>query len=135
MLKEHNDNDIQELKDMLRIGVVSSVNMEKMTARVKIPDQNIVTGDLRIVRNTPLIVVTNKDGGEKWNYKAEYTGYDRKLGVGETYKKKYPDEIITDYQNKEQTIKIYPWIPSIGQWVLCIFKPGGDGDGFIIGGI
>ena len=70
MLKEHNDNDIQELKDMLRIGVVSSVNMEKMTARVKIPDQNIVTGDLRIVRNTPLIVVTNKDGGEKWNYKA-----------------------------------------------------------------
>lgn len=135
MLKNYDDNDIQELKDMVRVGIVSSVNMAKMTARVKIPDQNLVTGDLHIVRNTPLIVVINKDSGTEWNYKAEYTGYDRKLGLGESYKKQYPDEIVTDYQSKEQTIRVYPWIPYIGQWVLCIFKPDGDGDGFIIGGI
>lgn len=135
MLKDYDDNDIQELKDMVRVGIVSSVNMAKMTARVKIPDQNLVTGDLHIVRNTPLIVVINKDSGTEWNYKAEYTGYDHKLGLGESYKKQYPDEIVTDYQSKEQTIRVYPWIPYIGQWVLCIFKPDGDGDGFIIGGI
>jgi len=135
MLKNYDDNDIQELKDMVRVGIVSSVNMAKMTARVKIPDQNLVTGDLHIVRNTPLIVVINKDGGTEWNYRAEYTGYDRKLDLGESYKKTYPDEIVTDYQSKEQTIRVYPWIPYIGQWVLCIFKPDGDGDGFIIGGI
>ena len=62
MLKDYDDNDIQELKDMVRVGIVSSVNMAKMTARVKIPDQNLVTGDLHIVRNTPLIVVINKGG-------------------------------------------------------------------------
>jgi len=134
-LSQFNDNDIQELKDIVRIGIVSSVNPAKMTARVKIQDQGIVTGDLKIVQNTPLITVENKEAGAEWEYEAEYTGYDRKLGLGETYKKKYPDTIVTTYTDKEQTIKIYPWIPYIGQWVLCIFKPDGEGDGFIIGGI
>lgn len=134
-MSQFNDNDIQELKDIVRIGIVSSVNPAKMTARVKIQDQGIVTGDLKIVQNTPLITVENKEAGAEWEYEAEYTGYDRKLGLGETYKKKYPDTIVTTYTDKEQTIKIYPWIPYIGQWVLCIFKPDGEGDGFIIGGI
>lgn len=75
------NTDIQELKDIVRIGQVSKVNAGEMTARVQIPDQGIVTGDLRIV--------------------------------------------------KQQQ----PWIPIVGQWVLCIFKPDGEGDGFIIGGI
>lgn len=134
-MSQFNDNDIQELKDIVRIGIVSSVNPAKMTARVKIQDQGIVTGDLKIVQNTPLITVENKEAGVEWEYEAEYTGYDRKLGLGETYKKKYPDTIVTTHESKEQTIKIYPWIPYIGQWVLCIFKPDGEGDGFIIGGI
>lgn len=134
-MQQFGDNDIQELKDIVRIGIVSSVNSEKMTARVKIQDQGIVTGDLKIVQNTPLITVESKEAGTKWEYDAQYTGFDRKLGLGETYKKSYPDTIVTTYSDKEQTIKIYPWIPYIGQWVLCLFKPGGEGDGFILGGI
>lgn len=47
------DNDMQELKDIVRVGIISSVNAGKMTARVKIQDQGIVTGDLKIVQNTP----------------------------------------------------------------------------------
>ena len=86
--------DIQELKDIVRIGQVSKVNSGNMTARVKIPDQGIVTGDLRIVKRTPTVECK--------------TGCD---------------------------IKIKPWIPTVGQWVLCIFKPDGEGDGFVIGGI
>ena len=78
-------NDIQELKDIVRVGIVSSVNSEDMTARVKIQEQGIVTGDLKVVKNTP-------EGVEGWK-------------------------------------------PEVGQWVLCIFKPDGDGDGFILGGI
>ena len=138
-MKNYKDGDMQELMNIVRIGIVSSVNKEKMTARVKIPDQDFVSGDLCIVKNTPLITVINKDNGQKWDYEAEYMGYNRELGLGESYKKQYPDEIVTNivtgYESKEQTIKVYPWIPYIGQWVLCIFKPYGDGDGFILGGI
>lgn len=82
MINEFNNDDIRELQDIVRIGIVSSMKKEKMTARVKIEEQGIVTGDLKIVQNTPTI-----------------------------------------------------WMPYIGQWVLCIFKPRGEGDGFIIGGI
>ena len=57
MISEFDDNDIRELQDIVRIGIVSSVNKEKMTARVKIEEQGIVTGDLRIVQNTPFIVM------------------------------------------------------------------------------
>lgn len=93
-MAEFNNVDIQELKDIVRIGLVSRVDSVKMTARVKIPDQGIVTGDLSIVERMP--VIECKTGCE---------------------------------------IKIKPWIPTVGQWVLCIFKPDGEGDGFIIGGI
>lgn len=134
-MSQFNDNDIQELKDIVRIGIVSSVNPAKMTARVKIQDQGIVTGDLKIVQNTPLITVENEDAGVKWDCKAEYTGHEIKLDFIATWKKLYPDTIVTTHESKKQTIKIYPWIPRIGQWVLCIFKPDGEGDGFIIGGI
>ncbi len=81
-MDKFNDTDIQELKDIVRIGIASNVNASKMTARVQIQDQGIVTGDLKIVQNN-----------------------------------------------------VEPWIPKVGQWVLCIFKPDGEGDGFIIGGI
>ncbi len=84
-MQRFDDNDIQELKDIVRVGIVSSVNSGDMTARVKIQEQGIVTGDLKVVENTP-------EGVEGWK-------------------------------------------PEVGQWVLCIFKPDGDGDGFILGGI
>lgn len=84
-MQQFGDSDIQELKDIVRVGIVSSVNAVSMTARVKIQDQGIVTGDLKVVQNPP-------EGLE-------------------------------------------PWKPKVGQWVLCIFKPDGEGDGFILGGI
>jgi len=28
-----------------------------------------------------------------------------------------------------------PWLPYVGQFVLCVYLPNGEGDGFVIGGI
>ncbi len=96
-----NNNDIQELKDMVRVGVVSKVNPGNMTARIKIQDQGIVTGDLKIVQKQPNAEI----------------------------------EMVIGNCSAVCKVKIKPWIPKVGQWVLCIFKPDGEGDGFIIGGI
>lgn len=73
--------DVQELKDCIAFGVVSSVDKEGMTARVDIAGQDIVSTNLKVVQR----------GRE--------------------------------------------WLPETGQYVLCLFVPGGDGDGFILGGI
>ena len=35
-MQQFDDNDMQELKDIVRVGIVSSVNAGGMTARVKI---------------------------------------------------------------------------------------------------
>ena len=34
-----------------------------------------------------------------------------------------------------KVLKNPPWLPSPGDFVLCIYLPNGDGDGFVIGGI
>lgn len=85
------DDDIQEIKDCIAFGIVSSINTKKITARVEIADQGIVSGDLKIIQNTPVCKTCGKD--------------------------------------------LEIWLPKVGQNVLCLFIPGGDGDGFILGGI
>lgn len=43
--------DMTELKNAIRIGTVQSVNVEKMTARVKFKDKGgITSGDLHIIK-------------------------------------------------------------------------------------
>lgn len=44
--------DMQELKDIVRIGQVSKVNAGEMTARVQIPDQGIVTRRFKDCKTT-----------------------------------------------------------------------------------
>ena len=109
-----------------------------------------MTGDLKIIQNTPLITVINTDSGVPWKHRFQYVQFDGRevkleddyrksfsaiLQV-EEYKKKYPDYLETwNDTGQKQEVRVFPWIPYIGQWVLCIFKPDGEGDGFIIGGI
>ncbi len=57
MINKFDDNDIQKLKDVVRIGVVSSVNPGSRTARVKMQDTGTVTGDLKILSNQPEIEI------------------------------------------------------------------------------
>ncbi len=94
------NNEIQSLKNIVRVGIVSKVNSENKTARVQIPEQGIVTSELKIVQNMPKIEIKNKD------------------------------DIPSDC-----SVEIEQWLPQVGQWVVCLFYPDGDGDGFILGGI
>ena len=88
-MQQFDDSDMQELKDIVRVGIVSSVNAGGMTARLK------------IVQNPPRAEIKIKSGSCPADCEVE----------------------------------IKPWIPTVGQWVLCLFKPDGEGDGFILGGI
>lgn len=77
-------DELTSLKNAIRTGWVSSVNILNSTARVTFKDKGdaFVSAPLKIVKN-----------------------------------------------------QLTPWLPFIGQYVLCIFLPNGDGDGFILGGI
>ncbi len=94
------NNEILSLKNIVRVGIVSKVNSENKTARVQIPEQGIVTSELKIVQNMPKIEIKNEDN-----------------------------------TSSDCGVEIEQWLPQVGQWVVCLFYPDGDGDGFILGGI
>lgn len=156
--KRFDDDDIQKLKDCFAYGIVSRVDAEKMTAKVEISDQDIVSAELKILQNTPMITVINTEAGVPWHHVYEYVQHDqretkledeyrkafpaitqketyKKEYSGESFEKKYPDYLKTWKEDRMQEIRVFPWIPYVGQYVLCLFLPDGDGDGFILGGI
>lgn len=79
------------LKNIVRVGTVSSVRASDYTARVAFHDKldsdgrPLISGALKVIQNQP--------------------------------------------------IQTPPWMPSIGQFVVCIYLPNGESDGFVIGGI
>lgn len=104
-------SELSVLKNMVRTGIVSSVNAGNRTARVTFSDKGespIVSGELKVLKNAPFIPAQNapqrtetESGGSG---DAAFAGH-------------------------------FTWLPSPGDYVLCIYLPTEDGDGFVIGGI
>lgn len=105
------------LRNVVRTGVVSSVNKEERTARVTFYDKGqkpLVSGELKVIKNAPWI----PEYYEK--YRTEYEAG----GSGDPAFASHKHDLI-----------VKPWLPQVGEFVLCIYIPTDDGDGFVIGGI
>ena len=141
---------IADLKEIVRIGTGSSVDKDKRTARVIFHDRSeLPSWELKVLQNQPLITVEKWVDGAKWNYDAKYASIDRELGLGESYTTEAPDVItveraidykcplhgVDETKTHKHVITVYPWLPYIGQLVLCLYMPNGDGDGYVLGGI
>ena len=80
------ERELTILKNIVRVGSISSVNTTAKTARVTFADKQdpqgkpLVSGPLKVVQ-------------------------------------------------------AQSWFPTVGQFVLCLFLPNGESDGFIIGGL
>lgn len=99
--------DFTELKNIVRKGIVQSVNQEAMKARVKFGDKGgIISGELHILVTHRIIVPTEK----------ETQGNTTKTEEGHSH-----EAYITE------------WIPDIGEMVVCFMIPDGDGEGYILG--
>ena len=49
--------------------------------------------------------------------------------------RKCPIYGIIEHKPHRQTVTVYPWLPYVGQLVVCLYLPNGDSDGVVIGGI
>lgn len=109
-------NDLTVLKNIVRTGWVSSVNAANRTARVTFKDkgQTIVSGELKVIKSPPFIPA--KDTPQQTESQSGGSG----------------DAAFADHKHD---LIITPWLPSPGDFVLCIYIPTEDGDGFVIGGI
>lgn len=96
------------MDDILRIGMVQSVDKEKRTVRVFFSDVNMMSGELKVLKSPPFIGIK-----------------DPPLDVDKTKEK------LSHYHELE----IFPWLPKVGDTVLCIYNPGFNEDGFVLGAI
>lgn len=108
-----------ELKNMVRVGTVQSVDKDRMTARIKFGDKGgIVSSPLHILKRPVYVIPAMESANE-----------------GKTAEK----ELKYDMSNVLKTEKHYHeayvslWLPNINDMVLCIMVADGDGDGFIVG--
>lgn len=49
--------------------------------------------------------------------------------------RKCPIHGIIEHKPHRQTMTVYPWLPFVGQLVVCLYIPSGESDGFVLGGI
>lgn len=111
--------DMAELKNMVRLGTVMSVDKDKMTARVKFRDKGGITSSPLHILRRPVYVVPVTESGNKGQTAEKELEYD----VGE----------VTTKSRHSHAAYITPWVPSVNDMVLCIMLADGDGDGFIVG--
>ena len=111
--------DLTEVKNMVRLGTVMSVDKDKMTARVKFKDKGGITSSPLHILKRPVYVIPAMESGKE----------------GKTAEKELEYDVRTVPEKVKHSHEAYitPWVPSVGCMVLCIMAADGDGDGFIVG--
>jgi len=99
--------DAGAIENMVRVGKVSSVNSLKKTARVIFEKLgNLSSGDLPILQTGAMVSLAQAS----LTYGAET-------------------------QTHGHTVTVNSWMPYVGQYVVCLYLPIFNGDGWIIGGL
>lgn len=102
------------METVIRIGEVMTVDKAERQVRVQFADVNIISGWLKVIKSPPFIPA--KDVPSRTEKAAG--------GMGEeAFAEHYHDILIA------------PWLPSIGEKVLCVYNPGFNEDGYVLGAI
>lgn len=105
---------LNALENLVRIGTVISKDETSRTARVKFKDTGIKSAPLYVLASRPYI--PDYDGPQQTEEKSGGSG----------------DE---SFESHEHPLTIKPWMPKIDATVLCLYLPVWNGDGFILGEI
>ena len=125
---------------MFRIGTVTVVDVKKRMARVNFPDVNIVSDWLPILNHSSFVTLALKSDGKDWTISEKYASADRNMSIGEQYTKEHPDELYGvspegSVPTHEITVRVFGWLPFIGQSVVCEYNDDFNGLGIIMGGL
>lgn len=108
------DNIDPRVAGMVRIGTVSDVKNDEHKCRVIFKDSGMTSAWLYVVTNQPFIP----------DYDAPQVTEYRGGGAG-----------MAAFESHNHDLIIKPWMPKVGQTVLCLYMPVFNADGFVLGGV
>lgn len=102
------------LSRLVRRGIVTDVNKKKRRARVRFEDEDLPSGELRVLSSPPFIPK-----------------------VGETQKTEPAAGGSGDaaFAEHSHEVRVTPWLPRVNDTVLVLYLPAHDSDGYILGRI
>lgn len=110
------DDEISRtLSQLVRVGVVTSVDKPGRKCRCKFPDLGYTSAELIVLNTTP--VTPDYDVPQR-------TEYEGPAGT-------YPMQ----YERHKHDVKLKQWMPNVGDSVLTLYLPVENGAGFVLGGI
>lgn len=114
------------MSDILRIGIVSAINHDEHTVRVRFEEENATSGWLKVIKSPTSVTAkatATADTKVKDNSPVE-EGTEKAVTVSVDV------DINVDIETEAT-----PWFPAVGETVLCMYNPGFNEDGFVIGGL
>lgn len=113
------------MNDIIRIGVVSAVSPGDCAVRVHFPSEDMVSGWLKVIKSPPAVTA-----------KATATAESSVSGSESSEEDAKNNNLNVDVDvNVDVEAEAAPWFPAVGDTVLCIYNPGFNEDGFVIGGL
>lgn len=112
------------MNDIIRIGIVSTISPNNRTVRVRFPSDDMVSGWLKVIKSPPAVNATAMATAD-----TTVNGNDEGANV--------KDSNISVDVNVDVDVKteVSPWMPVVGETVLCVYNSGFNEDGFVIGGM
>lgn len=107
-------DDAAALSVMVRVGKVTAVDNDKRLAQVYFQDMGLASGLIPVLINRDYI--PDYDVPQRTEYEQGGSG-------------------DPAFENHKHDLVIKPWMPKLGDQVLCLYEPIRDGRGFVLGGI
>lgn len=105
--------------NIVRVGVVMSVDEAKCRVRVKFPDEDITSDWLPVLQHYGAPVSVSAVSGHSHAIHDSYTGGGSSEAAG----------------SHGHTASLEYWMPKVNDNVLCLYLPLFSADGFVLGGI
>lgn len=103
---------------MYRIGKVSDVKLTERLVRVYFKDVGITSGWLKVIKSAPYIPQKGiKQETEAQEISREVVG------------------TAKEFERHTHEVRISPWLPDVGDYVVCLYNEGFNEDGIVIGGL
>lgn len=108
------------MQSLVRVGVVTDLNADKLMCRVKYPDAGITSGWLYVLQHIDGLITVAPDN------RHSHTVHDTYTGGGSS-------DAVPAHNHPGTLTKA--WMPKVNDKVLVLYVPTENGDGFVLGGI